>query len=372
MVTIMGDHDTNTLTFNPETCRFNECALLRIQQMTYLAKTANRLLHAVRARRLHHSPDTIILHATMRDAANLDTTGTLQTFTDLDGMELFHQAHPMAASAYRTLMIDLPWFRGKPLASGLRSVADFCLCCSLPFHEHGGSCRLPVGLPHCGFFCKLCWNSAISNHGCKAIIRQITAIQRWARNPHISQSRLYVESDDDTDSDTGVQYYFRPELIGHYVSNYPTYVSLLPAAAEQDQDSRSQSLDHLSMLAQITEQNQALRSEKSQVEERMKEDAIASVVTSSTIHRLSEELESKRVVECTLCLLCQQAITLEQCSSHPDQVKSFCKQCWSVSNKQCRQLLAEQPAPAAANCTHPAPSSSGKVRSKHSACNWTC
>ena len=106
-----------------------------------------------------------------------------------------------------------------------------------------------------------------------------------------------------------------------------TYVSLLPAAVEQDQDSRSQPLDHVSMLAQITEQNQALRPEKSQLEERMNEDAIASAVTSSAIHSLSEELESKRVVEYTLCLLCQQAMTLKQCSSHPDQVKSFYAQC---------------------------------------------
>ena len=62
MVTIMDDHDTNALTFNSQTHRFNECALLRIQQMAYLAKTADRLLHAVRARRLHYSPDTVILH----------------------------------------------------------------------------------------------------------------------------------------------------------------------------------------------------------------------------------------------------------------------------------------------------------------------
>ena len=41
-VTLMGDHGANTLTFNSETQCFNECALLRIQQMTYLAKTADR------------------------------------------------------------------------------------------------------------------------------------------------------------------------------------------------------------------------------------------------------------------------------------------------------------------------------------------
>ena len=160
--------------------------------MTYLATTADRLLHAVRARRLHCSPDTVILHATMRDATNLDTTGTLQGFADLHGMDVFYQTHPMAAaSACRTLMKDLPWFRGEPLASGLRSVADFCLCCSLPFHIRGGFCRQPFDLPHCGFFCKLCWNSSVSNHGCKAIIRQITAIQRRARKPRISLSQLY-------------------------------------------------------------------------------------------------------------------------------------------------------------------------------------
>ena len=31
MITIMGDHDTNALTFNSQTRRFSECALLRIQ-----------------------------------------------------------------------------------------------------------------------------------------------------------------------------------------------------------------------------------------------------------------------------------------------------------------------------------------------------
>ena len=41
MATVMGDHDTNTLTFNPETRSFNECA------RSTLAKTADRLLHAV-------------------------------------------------------------------------------------------------------------------------------------------------------------------------------------------------------------------------------------------------------------------------------------------------------------------------------------
>ena len=96
----------------------------------------------------------------------------------------------------------------------------------------------------------------------------VTAIQRWVRYPRITQSQLYAESGDETDSDSGLEYYFRPELIGHYVSNYQTYFSLLPAAAKQDQDSRNKPLDHR-------------------------------------------------------CLLCQQAMALEQCPSHPEQVKGF-------------------------------------------------
>ena len=218
--------------------------------MTYLAKTVDRLLRAIRARGLHRSPKTVILHAAMRDDASLVTVDALQAFADQHGMELFHQPHSMAASAYRTLMMDLPWFRGEPLASGLRSVADFCLCCSLPFYERGGSCHLSADLPHCGFFCKLCWHNVLTNRGCKAIIRQVTAIQRWFRYPRITQSQLYAESGDDTDSNTGVEYYFRPELIGHYVSNYPTYISLLPAAARQDQDPKNQPCDHLCLLCQ--------------------------------------------------------------------------------------------------------------------------
>ena len=176
MVTIMGDHDTNTLTFNPETQCFNGCALLRIQQMTYPAKASDRLLHAARARGLHRSPNTVILHAAMRDDASLVTVDALQAFADQHGMELFRQPRSMAVSAYRTLVTDLPWFRGEPLASGLRSVADFCLCRSLPFYEQGGSCRLSADLPHCGFFCKLCWHKAGTNRGYKAIICRVTAI----------------------------------------------------------------------------------------------------------------------------------------------------------------------------------------------------
>jgi hypothetical protein len=131
---------------------------------------------------------------------------------------------------------------------------------------------LSADLSHCGFFCKLCWHNAVTNRGRKAIIRQVTAIQRWFRYPLITQRRLYAESGDGTDSDTGVEYYFRPELIGHYVSNYPIYISLLPAAARQDQDPGNQPCDHP-------------------------------------------------------CLLCQQAMALEQCPSHSEQLKSFCDQC---------------------------------------------
>ena len=304
-VTIMGDHDTNTLTFNPETQCFNECALLRIQQMPYLAKTADRLLHAVRARGLHYSPTTVILHAAMRNDASFGAADALQAFADQHGLELFRQPHSMAASAYRTLIMDLPWFRGEPLASGVRSVADFCLCCSLPFCEQGGSCRLPGDFPHFGFFCKQCWSSAVTIRGCKAITRQVTAIQRWFRNPRITQTQLYAESGDDTDSDTGVEFYFRPELIGHYSSNYPTFVSVLPGAKEQP------------------------------------------------------------LVEHSLCMLCLQTMAVEQCSSHSERVKSFCGQCWTAERMQCRQLLHEQPTPAAVNHTQPAPTPSRKVGAKH-------
>ena len=112
-----------------------------------------------------------------------------------------------------------------------------------------------------------------------------------------------MESGDDTDSDTGVEYYFRPELIGHYTSNYPTYVSLLPAGREQ----------------------------------------------SPAGH--------------TLCMLCLQTMTVEQCSSHPEEVKSFCAHCWSTENGQCRQLLDPRPAHPATNCTQPAPSPNRRMGS---------
>jgi hypothetical protein len=194
----------------------------------------------------------------MRNDASFDIADALQAFADQHGLELFRQPHSMAASAYPTLAMDLPWFKGETLASGVRSVADFCLCCSLPFYEQGGSCRLPTDFPHFGFFCKQCWNSAVTNRGCKAITRLITAIQRWFRNPRITQTQLYAESGDDTDSDTGVEFYFRPELIEHYSSNYPTFVSVLPAVKEQS------------------------------------------------------------LVKHTLCMLCLQTMAVEQCSSHSE------------------------------------------------------
>ena len=186
MVTIMGDHDTNALTFNPETHCFNECALLRIQQMTYLPKTADRLLHVVRARRLYYSPNIVILHATMRIDASPGTVDAVQAFADQHGLELFRQPHSMTASSYRTLAMDLPWFKGEPLASGVRSVADFCLCCSLPCYEQGCSRRLPADFPHFGFFCKQCWSNIVTNCGYRATTRQITAIQRRFHNPRIT------------------------------------------------------------------------------------------------------------------------------------------------------------------------------------------
>ena len=103
----------------------------------------------------------------------------------------------------------------------------------------------------------------------------------WFRNPRITQTQLYAESGDDTDSDSGVEFYFRPELIEHYSSNYPTLVSVLPAVKEQ------------------------------------------------------------ALVKHTLCMLCLQTMAVEQCSIHSEQVKSFCGQCWTAKRMQCRQLLHE-------------------------------
>ena len=177
--------------------------------MTYLAKTADRLLHAVRARGLHYLSTTVIPHAAMRNDASFGAADALQAFADQDGLELFRQPHSMAASIYRTLAMDLPWFKGEPLASGVRRVADFCLCCSLPFYEQGGSCRLLADFPHSGFFCKQCWSNAVTNRGCKVTTRQLAAIRRWFRNPRITQTQLYAESGDDAHSDTGVEFYFR-------------------------------------------------------------------------------------------------------------------------------------------------------------------
>ena len=51
------------------------------------------------------------------------------------------------------------------------------------------------------------------------------------------------------------------------------------------------------------------------------------------------------------CLLCNRKLVLDRCDSHPDRLKSFCPRCWSDNNNECRQLLDEQPMPAAINTT---------------------
>ena len=102
-----------------------------------------------------------------------------------------------------------------------------------------------------------------------------------------------------------MEFYFRPELIEHYSSNYPTFVPVLPA------------------------------------------------------------VEERSLIKHTLCRLCLQTMALMQCSSHLEQVKSFCGQCWSARNVQCRQLLDEQSIPAAVNHTQPAPSPSRRMGAKH-------
>ena len=336
MVAIMGNHESETLTLNPHTGIFNECPILRIQQMTYLSETADRLLHAIRTRRMSRSVNAVVLHATMRDrpeSANLGTTRDLQVFADAHGMGIFQQLHPMAATAYEDMMSDMPRFRGEPLASRLRGIADFCFCCHLPFYADGGSCRMPEGELHGSLFCGLCWNGVVTDYttrDCLTLIRKVRAIQRWYRNPRIAHCDLLADHNGAdihghfttcSDPPDRVQYYFRPHLIRQYSSNYPTYVSVLPTNANECHfDS------HLSRWT-------------------------------CSGHRH--------------CLMCNRRIVLDKCNSHPDRMKSFCPRCWSDHNDQCKQMLKmpwavippadEQSVPRPANTTQAAPSAERRM-----------
>jgi len=168
LVSVMGDHDDGTLSFNPDTNTFAEDPVLRVQAMTHAATAADRLLYAARVRRL---PDIIINYAYGRDAVvSSSVLFQQQVFTSKYGTELFHNPHPLSPSVLNKLIIH-------NLLPDLLDHPGNCLCCSLPFKPV--TCRKNK-LGYKTVFCTRCGSENRLLR--KAIGKSVVAIQRWWRS----------------------------------------------------------------------------------------------------------------------------------------------------------------------------------------------
>ena len=168
LVSVMGDHDDGTLSFNPDTNTFAEDPVLRVQAMTHAATAADRLLYAARVRRL---PDIIINYAYGRDAVvSSSVLFQQQVFTSKYGTVLFHNPHPLSPSVLNKLIIH-------NLLPDLLDHPGNCLCCSLPFKPV--TCRKNK-LGYKTVFCTRCGSENRLLR--KAIGKSVVAIQRWWRS----------------------------------------------------------------------------------------------------------------------------------------------------------------------------------------------